>query len=199
VARSGTFSWNPVLAHDERGDLYAAWLDTAGEGNYDAYLATTSPQLKAAINRFTAQDILLGAADTTWGMLSGLTLTPFVVIMLFLPIFWIALVYIFGSDDSLSEGGVRAVLVVAVLLYYGGKLLMFGPLMRFPPFLRIVPAQFAPALIYGVPVLIVALALGALLVYYRRAEQARLMWGFVVFAGVDALLTMVVYGPSFFS
>ena len=102
VARTSNYTWQNRAMADEAGNLYTAWCDTAGEGNFDVYLATTAPELKAGINRTTLKDFGLGAIETTWGMLSGLTLVPLAVIVMVLPLFWIALIYVFGSDDSLS-------------------------------------------------------------------------------------------------
>jgi len=198
VARSSSLSWNCTARLDEAGNLYAAWPDMSGEGNYDVYVATTAPALTAGISRLTVKDAALGLVNIAWGMLSGLTLAPLVIMMFFLPLLWIGLVYIFGSDDSLLEWGPRIAFLIAALLYYAGKLVLFSTVLAFPPLMGAVPEQFREILQFSLPVAILALAFGVLLIYARRSEKPILFWGFFTFALSDALFTMLLYGPGFF-
>ena len=198
VARTVNYSWHNTALANASGDLYALWSDTSGEGNYDIYLATTEPELRASINRMSIKDFTLGVINVTWGMLSGLTLAPLVIIVMFLPLLWIGMVYIFGSDDSLAETGPRVAFVIATILYYAGKLVLFSTVLAYPPMTAAVPAQLQPIVWIGLPVLILALAFVALAIYARRSGYPRLFVGFFVFALSDALFTMLFYGPGFF-
>ncbi|MBC7242440.1 MAG: hypothetical protein H5T60_08350 [Anaerolineae bacterium] len=199
VARTGNLSWNPSPARDEAGHLYLAWPDTRGQGRYDVYIATTAPALKEAIRRPNQDDILLGAVAFGWGMLAGLTtFLPFLMVILVFPLAVVVGYHIFGSQEELSAPGPRIVLVVAGLLYYAGKLLIFSALLSFPPFRELLPEGLRWTLDFGLPALILALALLALRQYLRRAQPPRLFAGFLVFVLTDALLTMMLYGPGFY-
>lgn len=199
VARTGNLSWNPSPARDEAGHLYLAWPDTRGQGRYDVYIATTAPALKEAIRRPNRDDILLGAVAFGWGMLAGLTtFLPFLMVILVFPLAVVVGYHIFGSQEELSARGPRIVLVVAGLLYYAGKLLIFSALLSFPPFRELLPEGLRWTLDFGLPALILALALLALRQYTRRAQPPRLFVGFLVFVLTDALLTMMLYGPGFY-
>lgn len=199
VARTGNLSWNPSPARDGAGHLYLTWPDTRGQGQYDVYIATTAPTLKEAIRRPSREDILLGALVFGWGMLAGLTtFLPFLLVILVFPLALVVGYHIFGSQENLTERGPRIVLLVAGLLYYAGKLLIFSALLSFPPFRELLPESIRWMLDFGLPALILALALLALRQYIRRAQPPRLFAGFFVFALTDALLTMMLYGPGFY-
>lgn len=199
IARTGNLSWNPSPARDNAGHLYLAWPDTRGQGRYDVYIATTAPALKEAIRQPTREDILLGVVVFGWGMLAGLTtFLPFLVLILVFPLAVVVGYHIFGSQEDLTERGPRIVLGVAGLLYYAGKLLIFSALLSFPPFRELLPEGLRWMLDFGLPALILALALLALRQYIRRAQPPRLFVGFFVFVLTDALLTMMLYGPGFY-
>jgi hypothetical protein len=198
VARTGNYTWQNSVMADAAGNLYTVWCDTAGEGDFDVYLATTAPDLKAGINRLTFKDFGLGVIETSWGMLSGLTLIPLVIIVMVFPLFWIALVYIFGNDDSLTESGPRIAFLISSVLYYAGKLVIFASVLSYPPFISTIPARYVLHLQIGVQLLVLALAFIAFLVYARRSGYPRLFMGFFIFAFTDALLTLFVYGPGFY-
>jgi len=198
IGRTRNFSWFPMGGIDANGDLYAVWSDLMGGGNYDVFLATTAPQMKEAINRITQKDAALAVVNLGWSMLSGLSLTPLIIVMLILPLLWIALFYIFGNEDQLMSAKALIALVVAGGLYYLMKLILFSTVIAFPPFVHLVQEPFDSLLMYGLPVLILVLAVAALWVYIKRAEVPRLLFGFFVFSLSDALLTMLVYGPGFF-
>ncbi|MGQ9666388.1 MAG: hypothetical protein ACUVWB_03660 [Anaerolineae bacterium] len=199
VARTGNLSWNPSPARDGAGHLYLAWPDTRGQGQYDVYIATTAPALQEAIRRPSQEDIWLGALAFGWGMLAGLTtFLPFLLVILVFPLAVVVGYHIFGSREDLTERGPRIVLLVAGLLYYAGKLLIFSALLSFPPFRELLPEGIHWMLDFGLPALILTLALLALRLYIRRAQPPRLFVGFFVFALTDALLTMMLYGPGFY-
>jgi len=198
VARTRDPSWHPSLAHDADGHLYAAWVDARGESEYDVYVATTAPALKAGINRITPQDIGPELLEMGWSALLGLPLASVIIVTVLLPLFWIAILYLFGGDVNLRRSGARWGFLIAVVLYYLGKLFILSTWVAFPPLLRVVPAPYEPVLRYGPPALILLMALGVLSFYVRRSRSPHLFWGFIIFAVSDAVLTLLMYGPAFF-
>jgi hypothetical protein len=88
------------VAQEAASNLHLAWLDTAGFWQYDVYYASTSPEVKAWLNRTSPQDALLTAVELAWRTLSGVALLPLVGFWVIPPLIWIVLFYAFG-------GGVR--------------------------------------------------------------------------------------------
>lgn len=198
AGRTGGLSLLPTLEMDAAGNLHLAWVDFQQFGQYQVFYATTAPGAREALDRVTFRDAALAVANFGWGMLSGLSLIPLTVILFVPSLLWVGLIYIFGSGDDLAERGVQVSLGIAAALYLGMKFLVFSSLLANPPFLGLVPAWAAPALVWGLPLAIVALAAGATALYARRGTRPNLFWGFAWFAGVDILLTLTLYGPAFF-
>ena len=198
AAKTDSASLRPNLVADPASDLHLTWLDTAGFGRYDVYYASTSPQAKAWLNRTSPQDVLLKAADLALAVLSGVALLPFVVLWLFLPLLWLVLFYVFVGEEELELWRVKVALGIAIALYTGAKLLLLPISLLYAPFLGQMPSQLSSALMAGVPLLILALALAAIYAYTRRAERATLFPAFLIFALTDSLLSLAIYAPGFF-
>ncbi|MDH7486200.1 MAG: hypothetical protein QHJ81_07960 [Anaerolineae bacterium] len=199
AGRTRHFSLYPRLAGDQAGNLHLVWVDQAGWGNYEIIYATTAAAARAHLDRLDATDVLVGVVDTVWGMLSGLSLIPLLIPAVFVPLVCIVLYYIFGREDSLQEKGPRVVLLIALILYLGGKLLVLSPVFATVPLLDYTTGWLTPVMQWGSPVFVLALAVLALILYIRRAGRPSLFVGFLIFVLVDALLTLVLYGPGFFA
>jgi len=199
AARTGSVSLRPNLVADPASNLYLTWLDTAGFGRYEVYYASTSPQAKAWLARKSPQDVLLKAADLALGMLSGVALLPLAIMWNFLPLLWLVLFYTFAGEEELEMRGVKVALGIAIVLYMGVKLMLLpGSLLYYIPFLDQVSPQLSSALVSGVPLLILALAVAAIYIYMRRADRATLFPAFLIFALTDSLLSMAIYAPGIF-
>jgi hypothetical protein len=198
AAKTDSASLRPNLVADPASNLHLTWLDTAGFGRYDVYYASTSPQAKAWLDRTSPQDVLLKAADLALAVLSGVALLPFVVLWLFLPLLWLVLFYVFVGEEELELWRVKVALGIAIALYTGTKLLLLPISLLYAPFLGQMPPQLSSALVAGVPLLILALALAAIYAYTRRAERATLFPAFLIFALTDSLLSLAIYAPGFF-
>ena len=90
------------------------------------------------------------------------------------------------------------VLGIAIALYTGTKLVSLPSFLLYVPFLDQVPPQLYSALVSGMPLIILALALAAIYAYTRRVERATLFPAFFVFTLTDALLSMAIYAPGIF-
>ena len=198
AAKTDSASLRPNLVADPTSNLHLTWLDTAGFGRYDVYYASTSPPAKAWLDRTRPKDVLLEVADLALGMLSGVALLPFIVLWIFLPLLWLVLFYAFVGEEELELRRVKVVLGIAIALYTGTKLVSLPSSLLYVPFLDQVPPLLYSALVSGVPLIILALALAAIYAYARRAERATLFPAFLVFALTDALLSMAIYAPGIF-
>lgn len=199
AGRTRHSSLYPRLAGDEAGNLHLAWVDQAGWGNYEIIYATTAAAARAHLDRLDATDVVVGVVDTVWGMLSGLSLIPLLIPVVFVPLVWIVLYYIFGREDSLQERGPRIVLLIALILYLGGKLLVLSPVFATIPLLDYTTGWLTTVVQWGSPIFVLALAVLALILYICRAGRPSLFVGFFIFVLVDALLTLMLYGPNFFA
>lgn len=199
AAKTKTMSLRPSIAVDSASDLHLAWIDTAGFWRYNVYYASTSPQARAWLNRTSPQDTLLSALDLGWGMLSGVTLAPLMVVWILPPLLWIVLFYIiFSGQDDLRTRQAQVALGIAVALYLGAKLLLLPGLLFYVPFLDQVPTRFSSALILGVPLVTLTFALTVVYAYARRAEGGSLFKGFILLVLTDALLSLAIYSLSVF-
>lgn len=198
AGRTRHFSLHPRLTADGAGNLHLVWVDLAKPGAYEVYYATTAAMARAQLDRLDSTDILVSIVDTTWGMLSGLALIPLFIPILFVPLVWVVLYYIVGREDNLRERRAQVALLVAMVLYLGGRFVLLGPVFNTAPLLRYMPARLAPAWLWGLSVLLLIPPALALTLYIHRASRPSLFVGFFIFVLTDILLIMVTYGPGFF-
>jgi len=197
AAKTGSASLRPNLLADSASNLHLTWLDTAGFGRYDVYYASTSPQARAWLDRTSPKDVLLKTAGLALGMLSGVALLPFVVLWIFFPLLWTVLFYTFVGEDELALKRVKVALGVAIVLYTGAKLVTLPSSLLYV-LLDQVPPLLSSALVFGVPLIIFALALAAVYAYTRRAERVTLFPAFLIFVATDASLSLLIYAPTIF-
>jgi len=188
-----------TLVSDADSNLHLAWIDTAGFRQYDVYYASTSPEAKRWLDRTSSDDMVLGAADLLWGIISGIGLLPIVAIWNFPPLMWVVLFYIFSGREYLEQIGAKIGLLVSIVIYVAAKLLLLPGLSAGTPFIYQLPRELASTVATAIPVLIFISALGAIYLYARRSERATLFKAYLVFAFTDGLLTVVLYAPGFFN
>jgi hypothetical protein len=189
-----------TIVADADANLHLAWLDVAGFRRYKVYYATTAPQAREWLDRTTLGDIARGGADLAFGVVSGLGLAFLGLTWNVLPVLTIIIFYIVGRQEHLDLLTPKIGLGVAIALYIASKAYFIpGLLTAGTPFLYAVPAEMRTLLMYGVPVLVLLLALGSITVYVRRAEEPSLLKAYLFFAVTDGLLTAALYGPRFFS
>jgi hypothetical protein len=187
------------LAADADANLHLVWSDTAGFRQYDIYYASTAPAAKRWLDRVNTDDVMLRAADLIWGVASGIGLVPIAAVWNFPPLIWVILFFIFSGQEYLNRRGAMIGLFVAVIVYIGAKWLLMPGLSVGTPFLHTVPVELVPALVITIPVLILSLAVGGVVLYSRRSESPTIFVGYLVFALIDGILTVVLYAPGLFN
>jgi hypothetical protein len=199
ATRTADLSQWPAAVADERGHLHLLWIDYDTSAAHSVYYASTAPEVRAHLDTRTTQDLLLGSAEAAWGMLSGLSLLPLLVILLLPVVIWCGIFYIFGADDSLEEKGPRVAFVIALLIYFVGKLVVMSPVLLLPPGLSMVPAWLREA--WPILMMVIVAAIAALVLwrlYWRRSDRPALFPAVLWFTLADSLVTLLLYGITFF-
>jgi hypothetical protein len=189
-------SLRPVAAADDEGGIHLVWLTPAGFGRYDIYYASTATTVRAALNRVTWEDIGTSAAGRTWSTATALAFFPLMVIWLLLPFTWLVGFYLLRPDSDLTTRAGRVALIVAIALYLFSKLFMLPAFLWYAPFLDIILPKFELVVVLGVPLLIMALALLAMRAYIRRSDRKVVLFAFAIFAGIDAIVSLMLYMPN---
>jgi hypothetical protein len=192
----------PALASDGARQLYMTWVSLGASGS-NVYLASTAPDLGAALGRPGLRDLGRIAFDILYGMVSGVIVAPFAALL------WsIAPLALIGATAGLrrDRGDLRhwatpLSLGLALGAYWAGKWMLLRDARSYVPFsawVPDIPGWLGPILWVGVPLAIAALALwAAWRRTYRRDAQSALLFT-LIYIAVDAPLTMAVYGGSFF-
>jgi len=189
-------SMRPIAVADDQGAIHLAWLDAGGFGVYEVYYASTSPSVRAALNRITPQDVLLSLMSKTWNAAAALSFFPVLVIWLFLPALWLFVFSVMRPDCDLRTRSGQIGLAIAMLLYLASKLLLVPSFLQYAPFLDVVPTKFQGWIIYGLPVLIAAIGLLAMAAYAWRSDHKMVLAAFAIFAAVDLILSLILYIPN---
>ena len=195
IARSPDLAIYPAAVADTTGNLHTIWLNSASQG-FEVYYTSTSPLVKARLDRTEAKDYEVRAVNLAWGMLSGLVLIALLPVIFLPALAWLLLYHLFGGSDALRERSAWLALGVAIVLYLGAKALIFGAFLPPLSLVALVPARFASLATWGLLLGIAALACLAVYLYNRRKEGAPVFFAAIIFVLVDALLTMLTYGPS---
>lgn len=192
----------PAVRSDTAGYLHATWLEQSQSGEYRLYYATTEPTGKAALDTLTSEDNLRITGNSIFGLLSGLVLIPF-------PIFWalgpVALSFFTGflrcENEPVTAPGTLITLVVGLAIYWVAKIATIPGILTYAPFsawIPILPESFLEPLRIGMPTLV---GLIGLLVAYRatygRHNNTPLFF-FLIYALVDGLITIALYGVLFY-
>jgi len=198
AGRSASVAMRPTLAADKRGHLHLAWLEPGGVRRYVVYYASTAPETREALGKLTLRDVGDALMSVAWGLVQAVSLFPMAFLALFAPLAWIVAYLIATAEGDLNSRRSRIALAVAILLYIPAKFFLLPPdLLSAPPFSDRVSQAWANALTIGVPIAILAFALGILWIYLKRAETRSLLAAYLIFGATDAFLTVGLYAPGF--
>lgn len=199
AGKSGYHSSRPTLLADDKGNLHLAWIDSTGGGSTHLYYASTSPLVKARLDRLTGGDFLSGAAKMTFGFILGLLLAVLIPLWLTPALIWGFVCTAVIRFDDLGTGRGKIGLALALLIYLVTKLIMLPSFFSYVPFsawFPLLPSSLSPLLMVGTPLLISGGAAAIAIWFLRRVESRELLVALLGFALPDALLTLVVYSPS---
>jgi hypothetical protein len=190
-------SFNPVVAADANGNLYAAWLNGSTWEGFRVYFAATTSAARDQLDMIDLTDVLVGIATTGWKMLAGLALLPFFPIIV-VPALLVALVYtVLGSQSELLyDRRSYVILVLGCAAYWVTKQVVLGAILSDPLIGRELEGWDRTALVWGMQLGIAAIA-GAITwrqIATRKINSA--MWAILLFCTIDMLLSMLSAGPT---
>lgn len=193
-------AFTPALASDQAGQLYATWREINGATS-NVFFASTAPDVRQALGNISLDDILRLTTDILFGMLAGVILAPFTIIMwIALPLLTLGLTWVIRRrDSSLVQWGTLASLGIAGVSYWVGKLVVLGQVVRFVPFSAwapAIPSWMALPLQIGTALLITLLALWCAWYFTYRARRQSAALFILIYTAIDSLLTMAIYGEQ---
>ncbi len=197
---SRTASSAPAIISDEDGYLYITWIEP-GETGFSVYLASTSPTIVESLGSITFKDLRLLTGETIFGLLSGVALSPIVVLLwMIIPLFIIAITGpIRRGNDQLSNPGTIISLGLAFIAYMLIKIATtpeFGVYVPFSAWLP-VPEWLQAPLQYLVPVGITIFALWATWKFVYSKGTHSLLFLAALFMVFDGVITLSIYGIIF--
>jgi hypothetical protein len=198
---SNTIHWSRLsnLVADQDGDLHLSWIEGLEPGPSDVFYATTAPAVRDRVDGLTREDLLLAALNTVFGAVAGVPAIP-------LAIAWIlpAFAWAWVAGRFVGRPGARRVvwcvaLVIAVVIYQGGKLYFSPQLLEYVPFSASIP--FLPTALYAplrvlTPICIAGLATIGAALAVLRSDTRNLLAVSLVFLLIDAFLTVLIYGSG---
>lgn len=196
AGKTNGFSLEGTLQSDSAGNLYLAWREGTGR---QLYFGSTQPALRSELNQLGQTDLLQalvggGLEAFTGALFFPLSLIWFVPGGLLLGIWKLR-----KDDETIDDAASRILLVAAIVLYEGTKILFLPSVVSYIPFSAWldVPPAFGAVLQVMVPVL--SFGLGVVVAEWirrRRPGTSSLLYFFAV-CGVDAIITLMIYGVNF--
>jgi hypothetical protein len=196
AGRQVSGSLRPIGVADDEGAIHLAWLSVGGFGNYDIYYATTAPSVRNALNRVTWEDIGAAVMGRTWSTATALSFFPIAIMWFLLPFAWLVGFYLFRPDSDLTTRAGRVALGVAIALYMFSKMFILPAFLWYAPFLDMISPRFELVVLLGVPAVVLSLAVLAMWAYIRRSDRKVVLFAFAIFAGIDAVLSLILYIPN---
>lgn len=196
AALTRSSSSRPIAVADDTGALHLAWLDAGGFGRYEVWYASTSPSVRQALNRLTAEDVLAALANRAWTMTAAFSFLPVLMLWLILPLTWLVAIHFVQPDIDLYTRAGRVGLGVTVLLYLLSKMFAVPAFLASAPLLDVVRPEMRDLVLFGLPALLAALGLLAMTVYIVRSQRKAVWVAFLWFAVTDSVLSLVLYVPT---
>jgi hypothetical protein len=195
-------AFTPALISDRSRYLYVTWRETHSPG-YDVYFASTAPDVTLALSYLTGADIARLAFEICFGLLSGAIFAPFAILLWSVaPLLILALTWFARRDGAgITHWGTIIGLTLALGAYWAGKLISFGAALAYVPFsawIPGIPSWLALPIQIAVPSLIAAGALRAAWHYTYRVDRRSAILFMLIYAGIDSLCTMAIYGGLLF-
>ena len=182
--------------------MYITWLESGADSGYDVYFSSTAPDIREALGRLTWGDAGQLGPEILFGLLGGVVLVPLALAWIVVPMVVLGVTSVIRrKDERITNLGVIISLALAIAAYWVSKLLLMSTIRDYVPFsawLPFIPPALNLPLQVGVPLLITGLALGVAWRYTYGSERPSPFFFLLIYAAIDAALTMAVYGVTFY-
>jgi len=193
----------PAILSDPAGQLYITWLESGADSGYDVYFSSTASDIREALAGITWGDVGQLGAETLFGLLGGAMLVPLALAWVVAPLVVLGITSVIRRrEESFTSPGVIISLTLAIVAYWVSKLALMPTIQDYVPFsawVPFMPSALGLPLQVGVPVLISGLALAVAWRYTYGHERPSPFFFLLIFVAVDGILTMAVYGVTFYS
>jgi hypothetical protein len=193
------WSRSPSVVADSVGNLHLCWAEGLAPGPSDVYYASTSALVKARLDRVTSHDLVLGLFNTAFGAAAGLAITPIVALWLVPSVVWVAISGRFIGQEGVQGRRGRLALAIGLVMYVLTKALVTPSLFASVPFsaaMPFLPSYLEMPLRVAIPLCTTGAAAGTVIYILRRMKTVSLLLPSLTFMLLDALLTVVSYGPA---
>jgi hypothetical protein len=196
AGKTDKFSMDGILQSDPKGYMYMSWREGTGR---QLFFAATEPELHDQLNRYGSADFFQALIGGGLEAVTGALFFPLSMIWFIPGALLLGIWKLRRDDETVQDAGSRILLVVAILLYQGTKILFMPTITTYIPFSAWldVPSGLGTMLQIMVPLLTFGLGiLVAELNRRRRPEMSSIVYFFIA-CGIDAILTLMIYGVNF--
>jgi hypothetical protein len=193
-----TSSSAPMILSDRDGELHLTWLEKGEVPGWAVYYASTRLEFQAAMRGLNLQDVGRLSAETAFGLATGALLLPVGMAWLLPALLTIVLTSsLRGADERLTNIPTTLSLALALATLWAVKVMVLPGVQSYVPFsawLPIISNDLQEFLRLGVPIGIASLGVLAAWTYLSRKGEGSVYQFMAVYAIVDGILTMAVYG-----
>ncbi len=196
ATKTQAISSDAALSADSDGNLHLIWRD--GFDRKNIYYTTTAQDARSELDRFHLQDVMTLILRGGMESVAGILLFPFAFLWVLPGLVLLVGWQLINNDEDLTQITSWVLLVVAVILYQGTKVVVFPTMVDYVPFsawIDIAPT-FQPALRLLIPLGIFGIAVGVAERARRKSMTSTLRYYFFIVI-VDTILTLAIYGVNF--
>jgi hypothetical protein len=175
----------PAIAVGPANDLSLAWLEFLSEGRYEVRYASTALAVRQRFSAPTGKDIVSKSLTLLWYDVSYIGFLPMAMAWNLLSFLGMVLYTVFRSDVTLDNRQARIALLLVILVQVVAKIFLMWSLFGAGESLLRAGLFFLPTI----------LAAGAMALYWRSPYRRSPFVSFVIFALVDAFLTIFMAFP----
>jgi hypothetical protein len=175
----------PAIAVGPANDLSLAWLEFLSEGRYEVRYASTTPAVRQKFSALTRKDITSKGLGLLWYDISYIGFLPLAMAWNLLSFIGMVLYTVFHSDSTLDNRQARIALLLVILVQIVAKVFVLWNFLGAGESLLRAGLFFLPTI----------LAAGVMALYWRSPYRRSPFVSFIIFALVDAFLTIFLAFP----
>lgn len=193
----------PAVFSDDEHQLYVTWLEKGELPGWAIYLSSTAPKIKDVLDKLTSDDIARVTADVTFGFLTGALMIPIGLAWILPSVLVLALLTrVFRVRENQVSVGSIVSSILAMIVLWIVKLGVLPGMLDYVPFSAWIPILSEWLILplrIGVPLLAATFSLLVAWYLLKRRAESSIYTFFIIYAAVDAVLTLGVYGVLVFA